>query len=61
MSETYADLGGGIGTTRPPAAPGHRHRFDALSGWCGCGVRDDGALAPGSPAWRDAHRPEVAA
>lgn len=28
------------------------HMFDPISGWCGCGQRDDGATAPGSPAWR---------
>lgn len=26
--------------------------FDPDSGWCTCGVRDDGADAFGSPAWR---------
>ena len=31
-----------------------RHLFDPLSGWCGCGLRDDGQLAEGSPAWRAA-------
>lgn len=67
-SSAYAELGGGIGTPiawapRPlPAsgasvvadAPAHRHRFHPQSGWCGCGRRDDGSLAEGSPAWRAA-------
>lgn len=22
----------------------HEHRFDPISGWCGCGYRDDGRL-----------------
>lgn len=30
------------------------HLFDPQSGWCGCGLRDDGQTAPGSPAWRAA-------
>lgn len=65
ISETYADLGGGIGTAmrraerprmRPAARPAGavcvQHMFDPVSGWCGCGIRDDGKLAEGSPAWR---------
>lgn len=28
------------------------HMYDPVSGWCGCGIRDDGKLAEGSPAWR---------
>ncbi|MDF2047286.1 hypothetical protein P2P98_14055 [Microbacterium sp. Kw_RZR3] len=55
-SETYADLGGGVGSDFRPAAAGHRHRFDPLSGWCGCGTRDDGTLADYSPAWLAARR-----
>lgn len=64
ISETYADLGG---LTAPPAtrsrwgsrdidrSPGvvcAQHMFNPVSGWCGCGTRDDGKLAEGSPAWR---------
>ena len=54
VSEAYADLGGGVASaaTNPSPANRHRHRFDQTSGYCGCGRRDDGALAPGSPAWR---------
>ncbi|MBD3942808.1 hypothetical protein IF188_13995 [Microbacterium sp. NEAU-LLC] len=60
ISEAYADLGGGIHTTQretlptftPPA--GCRHLYDPISGWCGCGRRNDGKLAEGSPAWRAA-------
>lgn len=56
-SSAYADLGGGIGggyrppprpVSIPPGAVGgreHRHIFDAVSGWCGCGRRDDGRAA----------------
>lgn len=69
VSETYADLGGGIAVderfelvtlTSTPVAPVQapgvcvHHRFDPISGWCGCGTRDDGSLAEGSPAWRAA-------
>ncbi|MGF6822416.1 hypothetical protein M2317_001320 [Microbacterium sp. ZKA21] len=68
ISPTYADLGGGIGSTTQgkrsarisrtiSPVPGRvcaRHMFDPVSGWCGCGTRDDGALAEGSPAWRAA-------
>lgn len=65
-SNAYAELGG---LTAPPAprprweshgidrSPGvvcEHHLFDPVSGWCGCGTRDDGKLAEGSPAWRDA-------
>lgn len=67
VSAAYADLGGGL--VSPPSAPRHResrtvdrapglvcerHMFDPVSGWCGCGNRDDGKLAEGSPAWRAA-------
>lgn len=68
VSETYADLGGGLRSTpaptvraervhlpsaqRTPGAVCERHLFDPVSGWCGCGTRDDGKLAEGSPAWR---------
>lgn len=61
-SNAYAELGGGIGSAyvRPPRPavavrphpPVHRHRFDAVSGWCGCGKRDDGPVAEFSPAAR---------
>lgn len=62
-SAAYADLGGGTSTAEVPAhrsrpvdrSPGWicpQHLFDPLSGWCGCGLRDDGQTAPGSPAWR---------
>lgn len=67
-SDAYADLGGGLqGMHRPgrhtptsrPITPTAgtvctRHLFDPVSGWCGCGTRDDGKLAEGSPAWRAA-------
>ncbi|MDQ1084186.1 MULTISPECIES: hypothetical protein [Microbacterium] len=53
-SETYADLGGVSARSTPLVVNGHRHRYDPLSGWCGCGTRDDGMLAEGSPAWHDA-------
>ncbi len=66
ISPTYADLGGGLGSPPPrqkrervsltiDRAPGRvcdQHLFDPVSGWCGCGLRDDGQTAPGSPAWR---------
>lgn len=67
-SEAWADLGGIVESdelptprpTRPRRArriddprPVHEeHMFDPDSGWCTCGVRDDGADAFGSPAWR---------
>lgn len=54
MSETYSDLGGGT-TATPPRSEcptGRRHRYDPTSGYCGCGRRDDGRVAPGSPAAR---------
>lgn len=70
ISESYADLGGGLQSLQTPAAaPSVRlqrvarpstpatcsgHLFDPVSGWCGCGIRDDGKLAEGSPAWRAA-------
>lgn len=54
-SSAYAELGGGIGSAallQPRRrsgrasitvdAPAHRHSFDPVSGWCGCGRRDDG-------------------
>lgn len=62
-SEAYVDLGGGLRSTpqrrstarlpRQTAAnyEPHECRFDAVSGWCGCGRRDDGQIAEGSPAW----------
>lgn len=56
MSEAWADIGGGrqspllrVGLT----AKHPRHRFDTGSGWCSCGLRDDGQAAEYSPAWRD--------
>jgi hypothetical protein len=56
ISEAYADLGGGI--TDSPDYPSktthHECIFDPASGWCGCGRRDDGSVAEGSPAWRSA-------
>lgn len=64
MSETYADLGGGIRSyTQRPAArivpqrarhsdEPHVCRFEQPSGYCACGIRDDGTLAEDSPAWR---------
>lgn len=60
ISAAYADLGGGLATAAravsplpaPQAPPVCSHMFDQVSGWCGCGLRDDGAIAPGSPAWR---------
>lgn len=75
ISETYADLGGLVGSQIAPCTPRERvsrtidrspgrvcdrHMFDSVSGWCGCGIRDDGKLAEGSPAWRaelDRHMP----
>ncbi|SDL30250.1 hypothetical protein [Microbacterium azadirachtae] len=66
VSTAYAELGGGTGpaaerrtrrSTTIDRAPGRicaRHMFDPVSGWCGCGLRDDGQTAPGSPAWRAA-------
>jgi hypothetical protein len=69
-SNAYAELGGGLGTAfaRPPRParvpqpdpPVHVHRFHPESGWCGCGCRDDGSLAEGSPAWRAARRGRAA-
>lgn len=38
-------------TGRPPGVC-TEHMFDPVSGWCSCGIRDDGKLAEGSPAWR---------
>lgn len=66
ISQAYAELGGGVNspsprrrrqfaTRAPSVSPGEvcdEHMFDPVSGWCGCGIRDDGAIAPGSPAWR---------
>jgi hypothetical protein len=67
ISPTYADLGGGVDAPLPrrrvresrtiDRSPGRvcdQHMFDPVSGWCGCGLRDDGQCAPGSPAWRAA-------
>lgn len=61
VSPAYAELGGGLSVTPLPTPsvswtpPGTcKHMFDPISGWCGCGRRDDGALAEGSPAWRAA-------
>lgn len=51
ISEAYADLGGLTPSARPSRS-GHAHLFDPSSGWCGCGIRDDGQIAEGSPAWR---------
>lgn len=34
-------------------APPHNHMYNPVSGWCGCGLRDDGQVAEGSPAWRE--------
>lgn len=61
ISEAYADLGGGLGSigrTAPRSHPGgavkrseHEHDFDTTSGWCECGRRDTGEIAPGAPAW----------
>lgn len=54
-STAWTDLGGGqpavhsVGIT----AKHRRHRFSPTSGWCACGLRDDGQLAEYSPAWRD--------
>lgn len=59
MSETYADLGGGTSAIRPIPTPGHRCRPDPVSGWCGCGRRDDGKIAVGSPAWRALLTPQA--
>lgn len=62
-SEAWADLGGGRrpGVTvrrRVSDKAAHRahgpHTFDPQSGWCGCGLRDTGEAAEGSPAWREA-------
>lgn len=39
-------------TASVPESTCSPHMFDPVSGWCGCGVRDDGATAFGSPAWR---------
>jgi hypothetical protein len=54
-SNAYAELGGGLGggiRLAPRPAPAriqsvrtHRHSFDPVSGWCGCGRRDDGRAA----------------
>lgn len=65
ISPAYADLGGGLDPSNAPPPrresravdrnPGRvceQHMFDPVSGWCGCGIRDDGKLAEGSPAWR---------
>lgn len=52
MSETYADLGGAAPPQQRACPIGRTHRFDPVSGYCGCGRRDDGRLAPGSPASR---------
>lgn len=81
VSETYADLGGGLSATSGGKSYSRservsrtvdtshgrvcdRHLFDPVSGWCGCGTRDDGKLAEGSPAWRaevERRMPEVSA
>ena len=65
-STAYAELGGGLSGSQRPApsiergvhwlhTPSeHRHEFHPESGWCGCGQRDTGQLAEGSPAWRAA-------
>lgn len=45
---------GSARTLRPAPGVCTEHLFDSASGWCGCGVRDDGKLAEGSPAWRAA-------
>lgn len=37
---------------RSPGRVCNTHMYDPVSGWCGCGLRDDGKLAEGSPAWR---------
>ncbi|GAA2533202.1 hypothetical protein GCM10009860_11550 [Microbacterium mitrae] len=40
---------------QPSSAPSGvcvSHLFNPVSGWCGCGLRDDGKVAEGSPAWR---------
>lgn len=36
----------------PHPPPGTRHDFDPISGWCPCGLRDDGKTVPGSPVRR---------
>lgn len=69
-SPAYDDLGGMHAPTgrrrrsyRYPSrlidpSPGkvcQNHIFDPQSGWCSCGTRDDGRLAPGSPAEREAN------
>lgn len=51
-SDAYADLGGGLSGTAIAPRPAHVHDFHPESGWCGCGQRDTGQLAEGSPAWR---------
>jgi len=62
ISESWAELGGQIDATptrrvvldreqTPQPKPQHVHRFDALSGYCTCGRRDDGTTAEGSEAW----------
>lgn len=52
VSGAYADLGGAVTPYRSPCPVGPQHRFHPASGWCGCGLRDDGRIAEGSPAWR---------
>ncbi len=57
-SEAWADLGGGIRdyqprprrVTRTLDPTKHEHEFSSLSGWCYCGLRDDGAICEGTPA-----------
>lgn len=51
-SEAYQDLGGGLSGTAIAARPAHVHNFHPESGWCGCGRRDTGEAAVGSPVWR---------
>lgn len=38
--------------TTAPSGACVSHLFNPVSGWCGCGLRDDGKVAEGSPAWR---------
>jgi len=53
MSTAWEELGGIPSSTEPPkltattepsapAPPAHVHQFDLTSGWCACGIRDDG-------------------
>ncbi len=64
ISEAWADLGGGLAPPERrargqlvPRGPHVLHSFDPASGYCACGLRDDGRVGDGTPAARN---PETA-